>query len=86
MILGMARLSRVVHIVLTPGDEDGLWRTFGELHRRYTGYTRAERTRAERTRAERTRAERTRAERTRAERTRAERTRRLRLAAARIGA
>ena len=50
MILGMARLSRVVHIVLTPGDEDGLWRTFGELHRRYTGYTRAERTRAERTR------------------------------------
>jgi putative transposase len=30
-----------VHIVLTPSDEDGLWRTFGELHRRYTGYINA---------------------------------------------
>ena len=32
-----------VHIVLTPSDEDGLWRTFGELHRRYTGYVNARR-------------------------------------------
>lgn len=32
-----------VHIVLTPADEDGLWRTFGELHRRYTGYVNARR-------------------------------------------
>lgn len=27
-----------VHIILTPSDEDGLWRTFDDLHRRYTGY------------------------------------------------
>lgn len=27
-----------VHIVLVPSDEHGLSRTFGELHRRYTGY------------------------------------------------
>lgn len=32
-----------VHIVLTPSDEDGLWRTFGELHRRYTGFINARR-------------------------------------------
>ena len=32
-----------VHIVLTPSDEDGLRRTFGELHRRYTGYINARR-------------------------------------------
>ena len=32
-----------VHVVLTPSDEDGLWRTFGELHRRYTGYINARR-------------------------------------------
>jgi putative transposase len=32
-----------VHIVLTPADEHGLWRTFGELHRRYTGYVNARR-------------------------------------------
>jgi putative transposase len=32
-----------VHIVLTPSDEDGLRRTFGELHRRYTGYVNARR-------------------------------------------
>ena len=30
-----------VHIVLTPSETDGLWRTFGELHRRYTGYVNA---------------------------------------------
>ena len=30
-----------VHIVLTPSDTDGLRRTFGELHRRYTGYVNA---------------------------------------------
>ena len=32
-----------VHIVLTPSDQDGLARTFGELHRRYTGYVNARR-------------------------------------------
>ena len=32
-----------VHVVLVPGDEDGLRRTFGELHRRYTGYINARR-------------------------------------------
>jgi putative transposase len=32
-----------VHIVLTPSDEGGLSRTFGELHRRYTGYVNARR-------------------------------------------
>jgi putative transposase len=32
-----------VHIVLTPADEQGLSRTFGELHRRYTGYVNARR-------------------------------------------
>jgi putative transposase len=32
-----------VHIVLTPSDEHGLSRTFGELHRRYTGYINARR-------------------------------------------
>jgi len=30
-----------VHVVLTPSDEDGLRRTFGELHRRYTGFINA---------------------------------------------
>jgi putative transposase len=32
-----------VHIVLTPSDKDGLWRTFGDLHRRYTGFINARR-------------------------------------------
>jgi putative transposase len=31
------------HIVLVPSDSDGLARTFGELHRRYTGYVNARR-------------------------------------------
>ena len=26
-----------VHLIVTPADEDGLRRTFGEAHRRYTG-------------------------------------------------
>ncbi len=30
-----------VHIVLTPSDDHGLSSTFGELHRRYTGYINA---------------------------------------------
>ena len=30
-----------VHLVAVPGDEDGLRRTFGDLHRRYTGYVNA---------------------------------------------
>jgi putative transposase len=32
-----------VHIILTPADDDGLRRTFGELHRRYTGFINARR-------------------------------------------
>ncbi|MBS3931519.1 MAG: transposase [Sphingomonadales bacterium] len=32
-----------VHLVLVPFDEDGLRRTLGELHRRYTGYVNARR-------------------------------------------
>ncbi len=32
-----------VHIVLVPSDESGLARTFGELHRRYTGFVNARR-------------------------------------------
>lgn len=32
-----------VHVILCPRDEDGLWRTFGELHRRYTGFINARR-------------------------------------------
>jgi len=32
-----------VHVVLTPSDPHGLARTFGELHRRYTGYVNARR-------------------------------------------
>jgi REP element-mobilizing transposase RayT len=32
-----------VHIVLVPSDADGLARTFGELHRRHTGYINARR-------------------------------------------
>jgi putative transposase len=27
-----------VHAIVVPADEDGLRRTFGDLHRRYTGY------------------------------------------------
>jgi putative transposase len=27
-----------VHIIITPSDEDGLWRTFRAVHRAYTGY------------------------------------------------
>ena len=30
-----------VHIIITPGDEDGLSRTVGDAHRRYTGYINA---------------------------------------------
>lgn len=30
-----------VHVVLVPSDADGLWRTFGDLHRRYTGFINA---------------------------------------------
>ncbi|WP_258571218.1 transposase [Flavimaribacter sediminis] len=30
-----------VHIILVPSDEDGLRRTFADLHRRYTGYVNA---------------------------------------------
>ena len=32
-----------VHVVLVPSDQDGLWRTFGDLHRRYTGFINARR-------------------------------------------
>jgi len=30
-----------IHIILVPSDEDGLRRTFADLHRRYTGYINA---------------------------------------------
>jgi putative transposase len=30
-----------VHAIVVPSDEDGLRRTFGDLHRRYTGYVNA---------------------------------------------
>jgi len=30
-----------VHIIITPSDEDGLWRTFRAVHRHYTGYINA---------------------------------------------
>ncbi|WOE74573.1 transposase [Alterisphingorhabdus coralli] len=30
-----------VHIIITPSDEDGLWRTFRKAHRHYTGYINA---------------------------------------------
>lgn len=30
-----------VHIILMPSDEQGLWRTFGDLHRRYTKHVNA---------------------------------------------
>jgi putative transposase len=30
-----------VHAIIVPSDEDGLRRTFGDLHRRYTGYINA---------------------------------------------
>ncbi len=30
-----------VHIIIVPSDEDGLWRTFADAHRRYTGYINA---------------------------------------------
>ena len=30
-----------VHVILVPSDEDGLRRTFADLHRRYTGYINA---------------------------------------------
>lgn len=32
-----------VHVILTPSDADGLRATFGELHRRYTGFINARR-------------------------------------------
>ena len=30
-----------VHAVVTPKDEEGLWRTFGDLHRRTTAHIHA---------------------------------------------
>ena len=42
-VWGYCLMPNHVHIVLTPADEDGLWRTMGELHRRYTGYINARR-------------------------------------------
>ena len=30
-----------VHIIVVPSDEDGLWRTFADAHRRYTGFINA---------------------------------------------
>ena len=30
-----------VHLIVTPSDKDGLWRTFRKVHRHYTGYINA---------------------------------------------
>jgi putative transposase len=30
-----------VHLIVTPSDEDGLWRTFRKVHRHYTGFINA---------------------------------------------
>ena len=30
-----------VHLIVTPSDEDGLWRTFRKVHRHYSGYINA---------------------------------------------
>lgn len=35
------RASNHVHAIVVPSDEDGLRRTFADLHRRYTGYVNA---------------------------------------------
>jgi hypothetical protein len=39
--LGLLPVPNHVHAVVTPKDEEGLWRTFGDLHRRYTGHINA---------------------------------------------
>lgn len=42
-VLSYCLMANHVHIILCPQDEDGLWRTFGEMHRRYTGFINARR-------------------------------------------
>jgi putative transposase len=39
--LGHCLTPNHVHAIVVPSDEDGLRRTFGDLHRRYTGYINA---------------------------------------------
>ena len=40
-VWGYCLMPNHVHAILVPGDADGLRRTFGDLHRRYTGYINA---------------------------------------------
>ena len=40
-IWGYCLMPNHVHAIVVPADADGLRRTFGELHRRYTGYVNA---------------------------------------------
>lgn len=42
-VLSYCLMPNHVHIILTPQDQHGLARTFGELHRRYTGFINARR-------------------------------------------
>jgi len=40
-IMSYCLMPNHVHIILIPSDEDGLCRTFGDVHRRYTGHINA---------------------------------------------
>ncbi len=40
-VWGYCLMPNHVHAIVVPSDEDGLRRTFGDLHRRYTGYINA---------------------------------------------
>jgi putative transposase len=42
-VWGYCLMPNHVHLILTPGDPDGLRRTLGDLHRRYTAYVNARR-------------------------------------------
>ncbi|WP_202049584.1 transposase [Sphingomonas sp. So64.6b] len=40
-VWGYCLMPNHVHAIVVPSDEDGLRRTFGDLHRRYTGFINA---------------------------------------------
>ena len=40
-VWGYCLMPNHVHVIVTPSDEDGLWRTFRKVHRHYTGYINA---------------------------------------------
>ena len=40
-VWGYCLMPNHVHLIVTPSDEDGLWRTFRKVHRHYTGYINA---------------------------------------------